>query len=244
MKAHHEKAHAFQTVKEYNRAVTNIEFCKALLVDEDINGVVLDKPFEDLVSIIKNVADDCVLKFGKLNVFLNRCEQYALENHTNRSRQLVLGDKTTTDSFVVSLKDAVSAPQIKDKTKLSQLADSVVNPLDYLTPVQLETPYHYAVMMNDWLDASSYTMRGINQANGQPLAMDDKQKRAYVRGALGQFDNLQYSWPVDIASDITKMWDVRNYVLANLDSTDLLVLAKHIDDNIEKLPLLRRLWAL
>ena len=114
----------------------------------------------------------------------------------------------------------------------------------YATPVQQETAYKYVVILNDLLDASSYTLRGIRESDGLPHGYSDEQIKQVVRGYLNQFSNFTwYTYPKELQPEITEMQGIQSYVLANLEKTDFALLADYIDA-YPKLPLIRRLWVI
>ena len=251
MKLHHEFVHAFDTTRYYNKVVQGLDACVAALAGEDVNGYPLlndlgqSMTLTDLKATIQDYTAYILSKFSRVDIFVRGFDVYDLLEWTNKPRADLLADKITSDEFCDRLKTAVTDTRITNTTKLAALAEDHPSPLMYITPVQLITEFHYTIMLNDWLDASSYMLKGINPNTGEPATKTDKEKREYVKGCLNQFGNLTgYGFSNELRTEVTIMQEVRDQVMAVIDTSDLLEIAKLIDDNIPKLPLMRRIWAI
>ena len=153
MNALHEFVHSRETVRHYNKVVVLGDGCLALLKDEDINGNPLDKTLENLKTDIHGNCQSILTTSTNIQAFLNGHDAYDLSAYTDRTQAEILAEKPSVNSFASNLEVAIEEPQIDSVVKLGQITAS--NPIDYAVPVSLKTPWHYAVMLNDWLDASS-----------------------------------------------------------------------------------------
>ena len=242
MNALHEFVHSRETVRHYNKVVVLGDGCLALLKDEDINGNPLDKTLENLKTDIHGNCQSILTTSTNIQAFLNGHDAYDLSAYTDRTQAEILAEKPSVDSFASNLEVAIEEPQIDSVVKLGQITAS--NPIDYAVPVKREESYHHAIILNDWLDASSYTLQNIDHRTGGAISLTKEQQKIQAWGMLNQFENLTTSYPSEIQSYVNKMWAVRNYVLGELGTANLLDLAQYIDNNIPKLPLMRRLWAI
>lgn len=241
MKEYHKRLHAFQTTRQYNNIVTSNDVALISLQNKSLDGDDLSATIDTLKVYVCDSCDTSVKNFLLLNQFMEKTESYDLTLYSNKSLPQIATDKISSDKFCSDLTLAIASPNIKDLTKLATIV--IANPIDYITPVVLETGYHYATMMNDWIDACAYCLHGINERDGTLHKLDDEQIKSYVRGCLSQFQNLSgYKYPFELSSDVDLMTNVKDYVLSRLDTEDFETLAKYIDDNVEKIPMLRRTW--
>jgi hypothetical protein len=247
MKKHHEKVHAFDTIRTYNRVVESIDTAFALLLSKSPDGTDLTLSVDDLKLYISGACTNAKKRHSDIITYITNHESYDLTQHSDKAQYTITNEKPLTDAFADRMVVEVNRPQINSLSKLAAISalPEAESPIMYAAPAPLETPYHYAVMLNDWLDASDYTLRGIDQATGQPLSITDDQKKARVQGMLAQFGNLLfYEFPLELQPDIDNMVAVKNWVIANLNTSNLLDVAQYITDNVEKTPLMRRLWAI
>lgn len=247
MKAHHKLVHAFDITRHYNNLVTSVDNQLALLTDHNIDGDLLNESLEILQDWIEQNCDSMLLRYNMLETFIDGYDSYDLLEYSNKRHSEIKADRTFSDNFAANLKVNIRNPSIKTKAKLADIALTISNPMTYSTPVVLEiaSPYHYAVIMNDRLDAASYTLRDINQNNGQPLGWTDEQKREKAKAYLDRISRLrQWAYPFELQNDVNLMVGVFDNVMAQIDTEDVLVTADYIDTNVDKVPLIRRNWSL
>lgn len=244
MKFHHKFQHASDTVRNHNEIVRFTDIVLAMLQDKGLDGTTLGETLESLKSQIAYLVGAGKTNFGKIEKFINGHSSYDMEEFTDRAAYQILAKKLELDDFADKVISAINAASINNKTKLAALAFGRTNPLMMASPVSLYPLMQYTCIMNDWLDASSYVLKGIDPNNGG--AMDfKKQEKQIVSGWLNQFPNLDgFQYPSELQPEVDLMMAVKNYVLANLDIIPFADLAAHIDYNIPKLPLMRRAWAI
>jgi hypothetical protein len=248
MKENHQFFHAHETTKHFNNIVTSIENCIALLMDSTIGGEQLNETLDNLKLWTEENCDSIFARFGLMSQFINEHKPYDLLRFSNKAHFQILADKLASDQFTANLKVAIKSPAIKNKSKLGDISIQVVSPISYVAPVVLELGggYQYCAIINDRHDAASYTLRGIHQNTGEPLiGWTDEQKRSEAKRFLGRIERLRdWKFPLELQDDAAQMVSVYGSVMAMIDSEDVLVTADYIDANVEKLPLMRRSWAL
>ena len=159
------------------------------------------------------------------------------------SNLIILNSKLTTiESFLTTTVTDIG--KLNTFAKIATAASALTNPAVDVSAVNYDTDTRYVNSTNNLLDASAYTMRGINENDGTPLNMTDEQLKAKVRGYLAMVPSFtRLDLPTELNADMDSMRAVSDYVLAHLDNTPLTDLATYIDTNVPKLPLMRRNWA-
>lgn len=128
--------------------------------------------------------------------------------------------------------------------KIAAYAQTLTNPMSNVSAVAYDTDTKYVNIINDLLDAASYSLHGVNPDNGTALGETDEQIKIRVRGYLIQVPRFKRdSFTPELLTDYNQMKAVADYVLANLEIIPLNDLGTYIDSNVEKLPLMRRNWA-
>ena len=244
MKEHHKLYHAFGLSRSFNELVTSTDHTAVLIKNENLDGYPLDIEFEELKQIID---DNCVsikAKSTNVDTFISGHDSYDLTLYTNKSALDIKSDTPKMRTFSDDMLAGISAPAVTDLKKLEQVS-AMLPTLDYATPLILETPYHYCLMLNDFLDASDYTLRNIHQQTGNPTTYTDEQIKQRVSSMLNQFPNLLgISYPMALQSEVSLLVSVKDWVLAHLNTDPLLDVADYIATNIDKVPLMRRVWSL
>jgi hypothetical protein len=217
--------------------------CLSLLKDQSIDKTVMNETLVNLKLFITQNCDSMLLNYANVQKFINGHETYDLSGYSDRTHVLILSDKAKADTFVGNLKVAIAASQVNSKAKLAAI--SITKTIDVASPIVLYPSLQYTLILNDLLDASGYTLKGINPNDGSALIVTDEQKKQLVKGYLNQFQNFMgiayASW---LQPEVDLMMGVKDYILSNLNSIPLLDLANYIDANIEKVPLIRRNWTL
>lgn len=243
MKKYHCFLHAYDTVRHFNGIERTINVCIFLLQDQAPDGTPLNETLENLKSMISQNCQFIQNKYSDIEKFVIGYGGYDFEEFTNKKSPKILADKVNANTFSTTLYDAVNDPQIDTKEKLATI--SAINPLISATPVSMFPSLHYTIILNDLLDASSYTLKGINESNGIGIGWTDQEKKEIVTRYLIQFPNfLNIPYASWLQPEVDLMVLVKDYVLSNLDVLPLLDLANYIDTNITKLPLFRRVWAI
>lgn len=245
MKPHHEFLHAYDTIKHFNHVVSAIDGVLANLKNEDIDGYPLEFSLAEIKAGISSECQNTINRYSNIDKFLKGHEVYDLLKWTNKTRVKILTDKPIADKIAKDLPVSVNAGSVNRLERLAAIASNFTNNLEYATPLKLSTEMHYAIILNDWLDASSYICKGINPNDGSVSTKTDEQKRAYVKGCLKQFGNLTwYRFSNELRTEVNAMQAVRDEVMAIVDKALLSDIASLIDGNIPKLPLMRRVWAI
>ncbi len=246
MKDHIKFIHSYQTVKTYNNIVGTNDTCISLLSGETNTGELLeDATLEDLKGYISSNCLSVKNKHTQINTLIDNCEAYDLAEFSDTTQQRIKDDKITVDAFADNLSVNVQASQVDDLSKLSDISKTVSNPIDYAAPIIMDTANHYLIMLNDWLDASSYTLRQINFNNGATEKRTPEQIKSLINGMLNQFGNLTTydGFSKSQETEVNYLEGVRDQILIDIDIIPLLTIADYIDTNVDKLPLMRRLWA-
>ena len=248
MKKHHEFAHAFDTIRNFNKIVELGDLCLTLLENKYIDGELIDPPetLEVLQGYIKKNCDRITVIDNNLTSYINGHPAFDLAAYTDKAQYTINTEKATVKTFSDTLSTSVLVPSITSLKKLTDISKTTSNPIIYAAPIQMYgTPQHWAITLNDLLDAASYVLRNINHNNGELTSYSEEQRRLMVRGFLIQFLNFgDMTYPKDLADEVKLMNDAADYVLGQLDATDLITIANYIDINVEKVPLMRRLWAI
>lgn len=247
MKAHNQLHHAYDTTRHYNKTVTMTDASIAFLSDEDLGGYPLDKLFEDLKLDIVINCQKSKETFSNLETLIGGCQSYDLTEYTDKAQYQIINDKPIVDAFADTLLAAIELPQVKDKTKLADIAKSVESPLAaYLAPLQIDTANRHLIILNDWLDASSYTLRQINFNTGEPVSRTDEQIIAMVLGMLDQFENMTGfpGFSNEQKIEAGYLTSIRDKVINDIFTVPFTEIADYIDANVEKVPQMRRVWAI
>ena len=243
MKLHNEICHAHQTVKHHTDVVTMSDSMESLKDNKDANGYDLELSIVDAKLEFIRISNKLKTKADRVQTFIGGHDLYDLTKHTNKTHIEVLSDKEIAKTFADEIVIAVES--VRDLEELSKILTKPSVVLQYAHPIELTQPYHYLIMLNDWLDASDYTLRDICFKTGQPILRTDKDKKELIRGMLNQFRNLTgISYPPILQIEVDALVEVKNKVLADLDTEPFLKLADYISVNTEKVPLMRRLWSL
>jgi len=247
VKPFHEFIHARQTTKTWNTLINHVDLAISLLRNEDLNGYFLNETFENLLSLINLNCSHVINKGGNIFKFLNGHDSYVLESYTDRSRYKVLQDKLISDEFGARFVQLVNRPQISNLTKLAAIevpSDIAIASLTHAAPLLMEKDQQYALMMNDWLDAASYIFKNIDFNTGEPTAFSEQERRDKVTKMLGQFTPLEhFSYRQDLQDEVNLFIATKDYIISNI-SDDVTVLSAYIDSNVDKAPLIRRVWSL
>jgi len=243
LKTHHKWFHSYNTIRHWNRAVHDIRGCINFLKDQSADGTTLNEPLENLKNYISQGATEIIKKAGDIDKFFKKHEVYDLTEFADKTREDVLAELPPVITFANNISTLIVSPSIKGKRTLAAI--NVIQPITFMTSLQIYPLMQYTGIMNDWLDASSYSLKGIDPNDGSLLLITDEEKKNMVRGWLNQFVNLLgFVYPLELKTEVTMMTSVKNWVLANLDSLSPLAIAAYIDANVPKLPLIRRIWTL
>ncbi len=245
MKDHIKFIHSYQTVKTYNNIVGINDTCISLLSGETNVGELVVASLEELKGYISSNCSTAKNNHAKIESLIDNCEAYDLTELSDTTQQRVKDDRITVDAFADNLSVSIQDSQITNLSKLSDIAKTISNPIDYVAPIVMDTGNHYLVMLNDWLDASSYTLRQIDFNNGGVVKRTPEQIKSIVSGMLNQFENLTVygGFSQSQNTEVNYLLGVRDQVLIDIDMLSFLTIADYIDANVDKLPLMRRLWA-
>ena len=250
MQPHNEYVHARQTATNFNVCKQSVDGIILLLQGKLLDGSIApgqngDATVDELKAYIRENLDWVASKMQTLKDFLEKHEPYNVLDYTTMNKNTFDTAKTQIDSFKTNLLAAIDSPSINNSTKLANLATVHVNNLAFISPVEYKDRLGRAVTVNDLLDASSYVLHDINPDTGVKLNYTDEQKRGRVEKYLTSFFRLyDYNYPSSIQSYMETLHLVAEYVSSNLQTMACDLLGKYIDENTEKIPALRRLWAL
>lgn len=243
MKYRHQRYIAFDLTRKFNNLNELLDQLSYFLQGlEPGTSVPTTKTLAELKTIVKQMADHLSVKAP---IIVNFVKAYL-----NAGYLEILGRDATTlqDQLTVLKQDADALREqiltVKNETKLRELAAAIVDDVPNLVPVEyVDSAIFKANAINDFLDASYYTLLGLDENTGQPHGQDAEWIRNRVRGYLRQISNYQTAWPEYLRDDVASMVAVADYVLANLEAVSFTELADYIGANVEKLPLLRRMWS-
>lgn len=228
-------------VKSFNAVCSAVDNIIAASKDEDIFGNQLNADVSILKETIAEENTNGVLgRNTAITSFLaGHNIEISLQNFTDRTISRYNTDRGLLEQKSKTINSAVE--EITDIEVLKTEGAKHINNVIQSRPVKYGTAYRYANIINDLLDASSYILNGINPDNGMIFDGDLKERVLMYLNQIPQF-NLGV-WPMDI-DDVNDMVEVANSVINDISTHDVLILAKRIDDNVPKLPLIRRNWAL
>jgi hypothetical protein len=248
MAKRHEMQASVDIVTADHFVVDRVEALLRLMQDLDGDGnPLLDDngdPYsvDQLKQFVIDIAQKIPIRKNGTDYFIaNRLITFDLGLYTSKSLQKVKDDMTGQDNHVINIRAEFN--RANTKKKLRDLALANQNPFGYASPVNYDFAYQAANIINDFLDAASYVLRNIDFRNGNTTTLTDTEIKQQVSALLYQIPNYSgANFPADIL-DVQDMVDAANYVLAHINDTALLTLADYIDANVEKLPLMRRNWA-
>jgi len=239
MKYIHKMTVAVDLTKRSQQLNSTLDAVSAMTEKLDPVGSPLSISLDEMKATILSNVTYTSAKAKALAAF---CTEYADADYLENTGKTLVQWQTLLDKFTtVSDAVAVAIPKVKNDGQLLNVKD-VILPEDPIIPVKMSQDIHHGIMVNDFLDASYYTLRGINPSNGEALNMTDVELRQKTLAYLNQIDNLNVSSPPELVDDVQNMKDVGHYVIDHIND-DLLTLSDYIGMNVEKLPLVRRMWA-
>lgn len=245
MKKHHEVFHAHETIKNYNYIASIITDCLFFLKSQSSDGIPLSPSptLDELKSWILGKVQNVLATYSKIDKFVKGHEVYDLTQHSNKTRDQIISDKLSSDGFSTNIQTGIGLSSVNTKTKLANI--SIVNPLVMGSPIVLYPSIRYVCILNDFLDSTDYVCRGIDPNSGTPLTATDNEKKAMIQGYLNQFGNYSSNpWPSEFISEVNLMYNVKDWILGNLNSSSFTDISTHINSQVTKLPLMRRNWAI
>lgn len=247
MKLHFELYHAFDLIRHHTDMVTMSDALESLKENKDINGGSLGLSIGDAKTEIDRVSKAVILKSDNIQIFIDRHDSYDLSIYTDKTHFEALTDKAVAKTFANEMIVVSKDTDIKTLDDLSKVETKPSAILNYANSVNftVNSPEHYLLMMNDFMDASGYVLRGINHKTGQSEVLLDGEKKDLVRRMLNQFRNLLgIFYSPNLRIEVDALIVVKNKVLNDLDTESLIDIADYIVNNTDRLPLMRRLWSL
>jgi len=239
----HEMQSSDDIQKKSNLCILTVDVIVATMQGELVDGTPISTDIAELTLSIQNNLVSLLNMITGLIVFRSkRGLVHRLEDYINKTFDIIYVNEIPVIEAAGRLAEA-EAVKATNFNALKNAAKKIENPFNLASPVAYETPYRYANICNDLLDAASYTLNNVNPSTGELYGLTDIEIRTKVKKVLQPFNYYASGWfPADI-DDVPLMQSVHDSVIADIDTVDLAILQNRIDSQIPKLPLIRRNWA-
>ena len=205
------------------------------------NPVVEPMPFKQVIEMVVNNSTYVSARANNLKEFIAEYSDADYYENTNKTVLVWDADLSALKSDGDLLVAEVST--VKNFTKLGEKKALITSDVVPVSDVKYSVAARHTNTINDFLDASYYTLKSINPDNGEVLLLSDVELRNKVRGYLVQVPNFLDIDFGALQSETDDMINVVDYIMGNIDTGNLLNLSDYIGVNVERLPLFRRMWA-
>lgn len=243
MKYRHQRVVAFQVIRHVNSLVRLFDGIFYYLSGLEPNtSTPTTLTLDQIKTQIKLWMETTSLEIPKIGAFITSYPDAGYLENVGR-------DALTLNANLVEIKTDVdivndSILSIRNAVQLENLSSEITN---HVLPLSVTEYRHTEIFkanaINDFLDASYYTLLGLYEHNGQPHGLTEDGIRKKVESYLRQIPNFQTAWSDAVKEDVASMVSVADYVQAHLNIVPFADLADYIGVNVEKLPLYRRIWA-
>lgn len=224
------------------------------LIWRDPDDILPDRPWtaEEIrteVSVRLNIIQN---QHYKINEFFSKAPTALIDNGlTERmvNRLHLETDHQLADNFRITT-GGLLAIAVDSKTDLSNIGANSEYTYNYWpeTIVPVTPSAQYANSVNNALQVIAYVLNGICPKTGANLPQTVEYRRDFTKARLKVVAIKNPYIQSDYASDRTNFQAVYDYLLANIDDctreNDCRVLGRYINNNVEKLHLIRRHWDL
>ncbi len=187
----------------------------------------------------------------KIEEFIGKVDSTYLDNGIDAipvpaTRLKIIADIQTSKTLSTNAKPYIDvANKEKDLADLSTPFESYIPEcgIDEPDPWALfSSEVNYSNILHDILDAMSYELQGINSYTGNLHNYDTKQFNRLISNRILTANVQLNVLPSNL--DVEQMRGVVEYVEENFGKVSNATLAQHIDSEIPKAIMLRRVWAL
>lgn len=243
MKYRHQRAVAYSLTKRFNELNNLLDQVTYLLQGlEPGTSMPTTLTLEEIKTTVKSFMDSLSVKAPNIVSFALAYPDAGYLELLGRESDLLRTQLQTLKADADALRAVIL--NVKNMSQLTNLSGLITDEVPAIPPLAYyQNDVWRANSINDFLDASFYTLMGLDENTGQPHGLDDTAVKTKVRGYLIQIPNFQMTWPEYLKADVDNMVAVADYVMVNLDTLSFTALADYIGANVEKVPLFRRMWA-